>query len=188
MRAYAGAASGGPRESLEAPLCATNRGVLPKPNNQPPPCPFFPPKTILKTGWGSIWGKTAPSITNWFILYLSTFFCTSFHFSSHSFILFPFFAFLLFCGPPVLSPLPIMLYFVAWAFHQRWSSIAHSSSETIYRNFKREKKFKFPFCYFFCSPKNTEFPRLPGSNWFGFFDSQHYKKIRLIFQYIFGSR
>lgn len=42
MRAYAGAASGGPRESLEAPLCATNRGVLPKPNNQPPPCPFFP--------------------------------------------------------------------------------------------------------------------------------------------------
>lgn len=149
MRAYAGAASGGPRESLEAPLCATNRGVLPKPNNQPPPCPFFPQdhfedRVGLHLRKNSSFNhQLIHSVPEHF------FYCISFHFSSHSLIFFPFFAFLLFCGPPVLSPLPIMLYFVAWAFHQRWSSFAHSSSETIYRNFKREKKFKFPFCCFF---------------------------------------
>lgn len=46
------------------------------------------------------------------------------------------------------------------------------------QKFKERKKIQvFLFCHFCFSPKNTEIPRFPVSNWFRLFDSQHYKKI-----------
>lgn len=111
MQASAGAASGGPRESLGAPLCANGwRGPL-KAKQLTTTLPFYlffslkKKETILKAGWGPIRGKeTAPSTINQIFQHLRFVVYILFAlFQSFLFCFLPFFAFLLFCGPPVLS-------------------------------------------------------------------------------------
>lgn len=186
MQAAAGAASGGPRESLGAPLCANGWRGPPKAktaDHHSVGLKYIQVYIFLKTGWGPIRGKeTAPSAINLIFQHLRFVFLIFhylhvFHSCRSCSVFFPFIlpffsSVALQCSPcrPIMLCVCSMSLSPALELHclqvKPNQRTAIWSKKKIYIIIS----FKFSFCvsFFFFSPKILRSRDFPGSNWFGF--------------------